>query len=198
MTCRRLCLTSWVAWVGLSPLSCPLDAPPPPPPIHLAIAVGGFASSPPAGTPGFVVDVHDGDTVTVRIGDELVTVRLLGADAPELLQGEPGRAARNWLVGRVAGKPVRLVEDSHQPRDVYGRKLAWLFVDDCNSSSCINVEMVRAGQAFAWRPAHSGSLDHWAEVVGAEKEAKAAGIGVWADDQLMRPWEWRAKRRKGR
>ena len=36
MTRRRTLLYSWVAWVGTTPLACPLDAPPVPPPVRFA------------------------------------------------------------------------------------------------------------------------------------------------------------------
>lgn len=61
---------------------------------------------------GLVLDVHDGDTykVDVDLGFRVHTqqqIRLHGVDCPELAT-EAGKAARDYVVGLIAGRTVLL------------------------------------------------------------------------------------------
>ncbi len=68
-------------------------------------------------------------------------------------------------------------------RDKYGRTLARLEVDGQD----VNREMVVAG--LAW---HYTQFDHDPRLDEAEREARAARLGLWADKAPVAPWEWRA------
>lgn len=70
-----------------------------------------------------VVKVHDGDTVTLRTStrDFDFPIRFLDIDAPEL--GEGGEEARDWLEGVILGEEVRIVLDTNNRVDKYGRLL---------------------------------------------------------------------------
>jgi micrococcal nuclease len=46
-----------------------------------------------------VVEVHDGDTVSVVIGNKVEKVRLIGIDAPELGQQPWGIKSKNFFEG---------------------------------------------------------------------------------------------------
>lgn len=101
-----------------------------------------------------VIDVHDGDTITIEAepwpGDRKLTeARLDGIDAPELRRGpcpEAGQAARDYLAGLVAGKTVML---SNIRPDKYGTRihafpvLAKVTIDGRD----VAAEMVNAGMA---------------------------------------------------
>ncbi|KAI3944830.1 hypothetical protein MKW92_013270, partial [Papaver armeniacum] len=43
-------------------------------------------------------------------------------------------------------------------------------------------------KGLAW---HYAALDKRPELKRWAKEAKAAGIGLWADSDPKKPWEWR-------
>jgi len=73
-----------------------------------------------------VVSVTDGDTIKVRVGNELQTVRIIGYDAPEPSQPF-GDKASLYLKALLEGREVILESDA-QALDKYGRRLyhVWL------------------------------------------------------------------------
>lgn len=136
--------------------------------------------------------VIDGDTIQVVVAGKRVTVRLICVDSPELGQRPWGPDARAYLsLACPPGSTVLLVADSHHPADSYGRPIRWVEFGD----RCLNIEAIRAGQAFAWKPA-GRRVDRWAEVQAAEAEAIQARRGVWSvPGGVMRPWIWRQQKR---
>ncbi len=90
----------------------------------------------------------DGDTLEIDGGER---VRLIGVDTPESV--DPGRAPEYFgkeaaaFTGRMAqGKPVRL-EFDEQSYDVYGRTLAYVYLQD---GSLLNAEIIRQGYGYAY------------------------------------------------
>lgn len=132
---------------------------------------------------GTVVGVHDGDTIRIRTGNATIKVRLFGIDAPEL--GQPfSRASREKLSALTFGKTVRLLPHG---RDTFGRQLAEVLLKDGTN---VNHAMVREGLALYFRRyAHSKVLE------SIENEARRARRGVWSDDAMVPPWEYRRKER---
>ncbi len=127
-----------------------------------------------------VVSVHYGDTLTALDADKVQhKVRLAGIDAPET--GQPfGTKARDGLADLVKGKTVAVqVTD----RDKYSRTVARIEVEGQD----VNKAMVAA--ELAW---HYVRFDHDATLAEAEREARAARRGLWADAGPVPPWEWRA------
>jgi hypothetical protein len=132
-----------------------------------------------------VVSVHDGDTVRcLDDGNREHKVRLSGIDAPET--GQPfGTVSRDHLRQLVLRREV-VVHDLGQ--DKYRRTLARLEVDGKDVATA----MVAAG--LAWHYVRDSDDQQLAR---AEREAKAAGRGLWADRDPVPPWEWR-KGQQGR
>lgn len=95
-----------------------------------------------------VVRVIDGDTIEARIGDGRTDdVRLIGVDTPETVKpGTPvqcfGERASHFTKRRLTGRRVRLVFGV-EPRDVYGRLLAYVYV----GGRLYNSILVRRGLA---------------------------------------------------
>ena len=117
----------------------------------------------------------DGDTVDVLCGQVGTRVRLLNIDTPE--RGAEGYGAATEALRRMAtGKALYLVfEHPYRPaRGIYGRLLAYLYVDDVN----LNLEMVRAG----WTPFYTkyGAGRFPGEFYQAEEEARRSRLGLWA------------------
>jgi endonuclease YncB( thermonuclease family) len=136
---------------------------------------------------GKVVSVTDGDTVRVLDAANVQhKVRLDGIDAPE--RGQPfGTVARDRLAALVMGKAVTVHDDG---RDKYGRTLGRIEVEGQN----VNRQMVDDGMAW-----HYSRFNNDARLAAAERAARAAKRGLWADAKPVPPWEWRAtaKDRKG-
>jgi len=141
---------------------------------------------PPAPDRWLVVSVHDGDTVNCVDHDKVqCKVRLVGIDAPEI--GQPfGTVSRDRLRALVLRKSVTIQDAG---KDRYGRTLGTLEIDGQD----VNRQMVRDG--LAW---HYTRYSDDAGLAAAEREARAAGRGLWRDPQPVPPWEWRAGERERR
>lgn len=135
-----------------------------------------------ADTTAVVIDVHDGDTVTLDTGER---VRLADIDAPELKQ-PGGSEARTLLAGLINRQTVRVVE---RGRDRYGRLLGVIWLGERD----VNEELVRAGAVWCF----VRYLPPRSTCPAIEAEARAARRGLWADAAAaVAPWEWRSQQRR--
>jgi endonuclease YncB( thermonuclease family) len=142
------------------------------------------AAPPTSDLVGKVVAIHDGDTLSVRVGSDTERVRLAQIDAPE--RGQPwGRRAKEALGRLAAGRDARLVVVD---RDDYGRPVADLYVGEL----FVNEALVRGGDAWAY-PRY---VRH-PQILAAEDEARRDGRGLWRLPAAERepPWEWRRAHR---
>jgi micrococcal nuclease len=130
------------------------------------------------GFTGTAVIVHDGDTVSVRTARGLVRVRLEGIDCPELAQAR-GREAKAFTEHLVIGRDVRV--DTHGI-DQYDRVLGRVFVNGTD----VNSALVRAGMAWRYERGQGDRV-----LIDAERTARAAHVGLWADANPEPPWQWR-------
>ncbi len=129
---------------------------------------------------GRVVSVHDGDTLTVLDASSVQhKVRLHGIDAPETKQAF-GTKSRDRLAEIAKGKPVKVIAGE---RDKYGRTLGRIEVEGQD----VNRQMVADG--LAW---HYKRYSKAEDLAAAEREARAARRGLWADKAPVPPWDWRA------
>ena len=129
-----------------------------------------------------VLRVVDGDTLVLASPNDGVRVRLAEIDAPE--HDQPyGAAARDALVAMVSGRVLRMVATGH---DCYHRVVARLYVGDTD----VNATLVRQGYAWVYRRyAHDPTL------YAAERDARDARRGLWAQENPVPPWQWRAQQR---
>lgn len=137
------------------------------------------------GNTATVVSVGDGDTIRVREGGRLLTIRLACIDAPEMGQRPSGTIAREALerLAPVGSEVVLQI----QTTDRYGRSVAEVFRGEEN----VNLALVRQGAAFAY-PEYLNQC-HALSYLSAESQAQYQRAGVWATPGgLTRPWEWRA------
>jgi micrococcal nuclease len=127
---------------------------------------------------GKVVGVSDGDTLTLLVGREQLKIRLHGIDAPET--GQPyGSNAKQELSDLCFGKEIDYLPVD---RDKYGRTVAVVMYNGQN----VNLALLRRGAAW-----HFLEYDTSAEFATAEREAKEAKRGLWADVRAVAPWDWR-------
>jgi len=129
---------------------------------------------------GVVEQVIDGDTIYVRdIGGKLRHVRINWIDAPE-----PGQKwateSKASLKRETLGKRVRVYpyrDEDPLPSDVY---LGGIFLSE---------KRLRDGWAWNYVP-HSTEK----ELIAAEARAKTSKRGMWQDENLEPPWEFRRKK----
>ncbi len=152
----------------------------------LALLLALLAASPPGAEtrlPVAAVEVHDGDTITLTVEGDRQTVRYLLIDAPELHhparpEEELGREARDLNARLLALGPLRVTFDE-ETYDVYGRRLAYLWVEAPGGELLVNAELVRAGLALPlFIPPNER---HRKKILDALRGAKARGAGLWSD-----------------
>jgi len=139
-----------------------------------------------------VLSIGDGDTITVRHGNDApIRVRLACIDAPEMAQQPAGPAARRALQQLLPlGSPVVLAV---QTTDRYGRTVAEVF--RAGDSTPVNQTLVQEGYAFVYGR-YLQQCDQ-ASYTSAEAAAAAAKRGIWGPlgQGLIKPWDYRANRR---
>ncbi len=118
-----------------------------------------------------VMNIVDGDTIDIQIGEQVFRVRYIGMNTREV--GEPCAAeATNYNAQLVGGKTVTLIKDVSET-DQYGRLLRYIYVGDI----LVNAELVRQGYAnAATYPPDVAYADLFVQL---EAEARAGGRGCW-------------------
>ena len=119
----------------------------------------------------FVREVIDGDTIVLDNGE---TVRYVGLDTPEI--NEPfylEAKVRNVMV--VQGRPVSVLVCAAEPRDKYGRVLAWV----TSGGTPVNETLVKEGLARIMTIPPCG-LARVREFKALEKEARDKKLGIWS------------------
>ena len=136
----------------------------------------------PASVPaGQVAAVIDGRTFTLENGRE---VRLSAIEVPPLPPAaEPGRdgkaglAAKTALEALIAGREVILKRQGAES-DRYGRISAHAFVPGDGAERSVERELIAQGHARVAARAKSGCAPG---LLAAEKAARTAKLGLWAD-----------------
>jgi micrococcal nuclease len=145
---------------------------------------GGGSAEPPGPATAKVTHVVDGDTIDVTMpdGDE-DTVRYIGVDTPETVKpgtpvqcgGPKAHAMNERLVG---GRTVILRFDA-EPRDVYGRLLAYVYRPGGGGGRplFVNAELARRGLARTLTiPPNDSHADLFARLAA---RAGVRGRGLW-------------------
>lgn len=121
---------------------------------------------------GTVTAVESGEVVTFDYGAGQYELRLIGVDVPRT--GAIASQARNLVSDMVLGKNARM---RFELRNEEGEMLSRLFTDDpVLGIKEVAVELVRAGLAQR----EQGFDFKYGELAAAEREARAAGRGLWA------------------
>jgi endonuclease YncB( thermonuclease family) len=127
-----------------------------------------------------VVRVADGDTITVLFEGKEHEIRLETIDAPERNQPH-GQKAKEVLSGKLLGRDVKIVWKS---KDKYKRIRGQVFLGDRRMCQEMLVE------GYAW---HYTQFDKDPQLAKAEKDAREAKRGLWADAKPIAPWDFRKK-----
>ena len=138
------------------------------------VRLGG---EPPRSATAYVLRAVDGDTIEALVDGEREDVRYIGIDTPETVKpGTPvqcfGPRAHRFNARLVTHQRVRLVFGVER-RDVYGRLLAYVYLDD----RFVNAELALRGLA---RTLTIPPNDRYAERLKRLQAAAAqAGRGLW-------------------
>jgi micrococcal nuclease len=134
-----------------------------------------------AAATGLVVRVVDGDTVKVRIGDRVRTVRYIGVDTPESVKpGTPvqcyAKPASHFNERLVEGRRVRL-RYGPEHYDRYGRVLAYVYLAS-DRHAFVNAELVRRG--YVRTLAIAPNTQFAGRFARLERRAQREGLGLWS------------------
>ena len=131
-----------------------------------------------------VVSVIDGDTVKCRSHNSTgaSSVRLLGIDAPEKGQAF-GRQSAKALSAMVEGREV-VIDITGVDR--YGRQTGTLYL------GATDVCLAMVQQGWAWHYAHYVKNAEYAEAAAV---AQSQRLGLWEQEMVEAPWDWRAQKR---
>jgi len=119
-----------------------------------------------------VAAVRDARTLALKDGTEL---RLAAIEAPAGSQAEAARAALEKLA--PAGTTLELMGLGREPRDRYGRRVAFDFLPDSQHS----LQQMLLGLGEAWVGANVGDPGCAALLLSTESGARNARRGFWAD-----------------
>jgi micrococcal nuclease len=124
-----------------------------------------------------ITDVVDGDTVRANFVGDVVAVRLIGVDAPEV--GGPfttlecfGPQASAYTTRLLDGQRIRLELDVEE-HDRFGRTLAYVWLGDV----LFNEELVDEG--FAFEKAFPPNVAYVDRLRSAEQDAREHNRGLW-------------------
>lgn len=150
-----------------------------------------------------VVDVHDGDTITVsdyycKASCKTIRVRLLGIDSPELDQGIWGPRAKDFSEGAIKGEKI-VIEHGISATDKYGRTLGYVFYDlddDRRKSKLLNEELLKNGLAVIYL--FPDESQYAARLKAAEYEARKNKLNIWNEENGLgqSPSKYRTEQRK--
>ena len=157
-------------------------------------ATPAAAKSPIGAIEGMVVNVANGDHITVSNNGTEIEVRLYGIHAPVLtkmirvrpwhfLPGQPfAEKAFIALANKVLHKQVKL---EVMRKDRHERSVGIVWVDGRN----INHEMVAEG--WAWARPKNKNQDYDLAYKNAEVAARTKRLGLWVQDNPQPPWEFK-------
>ena len=142
----------------------------------LALLLSGAAN---AQITGVVIGVPDGDTLAIRIDQQVLNLDLRRIDAPEI--GQPyGAEARDSLAALCVDRTVKLDElGIDTGRRVIGEA-------ECDGVD-VGEEQVRRGLAWtAQRKRRDAQLEE------LQSQARSQQRGLWEQAKPVPPWEWSA------
>ena len=130
-----------------------------------------------------VLEVNDGDTVTIRLDDKSIRTRLIGIDAPELGQEQWGEKAKEHLISIMDRTHWTVcVETDSVVHDKYGRLLVYLWTEN---RELINEIMILDGYAVRFTiPPNTTYIGRFKK---AEQIAQGKYLGIWGHGGLKEP-----------
>lgn len=139
-------------------------------------------TSPVSTTDGTVLEVIDGDTIRLQIGNTKESVRLIGVNTPETKHPTKGvecfgPEASAFLHDLLpVGTRVRIERDA-EARDTYRRLLLYVFLPTSTGERFVNLELVARG--FAVPLSIEPNVLHQERFVAAAFAAQQNSLGLW-------------------
>ncbi len=141
----------------------------------------------------WVLDVHDGDSVTLKWGAKIIKSRLLYIDAPELGQtceGERiGEQSKDFLNRLILNKKVSFITHG---KDIYQRYLVEVFYQNHS----VSLTMVKEGTVLLYAQSRFPSLKEKKTFLDAFWQARKNKLGLHRCSILETPKHYRKRQKK--
>lgn len=130
-----------------------------------------------------VTKVADGDTITVKMGNKKVSVRLIGVDTPETVDPRKtvqcfGKEASAITKKNLLNKKVALESDPTQgDTDKYGRLLRYVLLQDGT-----NFDKWLISEGYGFEYTYNLPYRYQQEYKDAENAARLSSKGLWASE----------------
>lgn len=125
----------------------------------------------------------DGDTAHFMINGDESTIRLLAIDTPETVKPNTpvqpyGKEASDFTCNALKNaNEIKLEYEPSNETDKYGRKLAWVFVDD----QLLQLQLIENGLAeVAYL---YGDYRYTNDLQEAQQQAKNKQYGIWSQEK---------------
>lgn len=152
---------------------------------HKSIDVGKILPAVSTVQPGYykVVQVYDGDTISVDMSGHTERVRMIGVDTPETHKPNTpvqcyGPEAGEYTKRLLGNAAVRLEADpTNQNRDRYDRLLRYVYTEE---GLLVNKALIDEGYGFAYLSFPFQKSDEFGH---AGQNAQRSSVGLWAQCQ---------------
>lgn len=135
---------------------------------------------------GRVINIADGDTLTLLVGRQHHTLKIAAIDAPERYQAWGDRSRTN--LSRLAINQNAVADCSRLDRS--GHRICKITVNTVD----IGLHQIREGMAWlATQDIHTLSADDQSAYESAELMAKMRRLGLWGETNPVPPWEFRGR-----
>lgn len=130
-----------------------------------------------------VTKVADGDTITVKMGNKKVSVRLIGVDTPETVDPRKtvqcfGKEASAITKKKLLNKKVALEMDPTQgDTDKYGRLLRYVFLQDGT-----NFDKWLISEGYGFEYTYNLPYKYQQEYRETENAARLSSKGLWKSE----------------
>ena len=127
-----------------------------------------------------VIKVIDGDTIEASLNSKKETIRLIGIDAPEIVDPRRnvecfGKEALGKAKGILNNRTIKLESDPTQgERDKYQRLLRYVFIEELN----VNKLMISEGYAHEYTY-QNNPYKYMDDFKNAERTAREENKGLW-------------------
>ena len=135
---------------------------------------------------GRVIDIADGDTLTLLVGRQPYKIQIAAIDAPERYQtwGDQSRTnlSRLTLSRMVVANCSRLEREDHQACQV--------------TVNGIDIGLQQIKEGMAWwirQDTHAQSAEDQSAYESAELMAKMRRMGLWGQTNPVPPWTFRGR-----
>lgn len=149
----------------------------------MALPLAAFSSGSAASLEGKVMDVVDGEGLTVLSQGHLVKVKLIGVASPERNQSYAG-VARQHLTDLILNKYVVVRYSSLREGYIVGQ----VFVGNMD----VGAQMLRDGVGWYNKFDEANLSDVERQIyLGSEAAARSERRGLWQEDAPVAPWDYR-------